>query len=123
MAPKQAYPSPNKSQESKEVELNFYVDISSLSFPQRTRQLNFDLQFKKFYDNFKKLHINIRFANASYQMPSYAKFLMEFLANNMQTDLGTITFNEEYWGCAAKQAPIKNFQLISYITCIHDAHN
>ncbi|XP_016165041.1 uncharacterized protein LOC107607622 [Arachis ipaensis] len=38
-----------------------------------------DSQFSKFLDIFKKLHINIPFAEALEQMPLYAKFLKELM--------------------------------------------
>ncbi|XP_073309913.1 uncharacterized protein [Primulina huaijiensis] len=45
------------------------------------KQLQLDIQFSKFLEIFKKLHINIPFAEALAQMPSYAKFLKEILSN------------------------------------------
>ena len=44
-------------------------------FPTRLVQHNLDKQFSKFFKVFKKLHINIPFADALAQLPSYAKFL------------------------------------------------
>ena len=44
-------------------------------FPARLKQHALDKQFAKFLEVFKKLHINIPFADALAQMPSYAKFL------------------------------------------------
>ncbi|XP_073154071.1 uncharacterized protein [Henckelia pumila] len=88
--------SPRKGKKGKEDDLNSNVDISSLPFPQRARQLNFDHQFKKFLEIFKKLHVNIPFADAIAQIPSYAKFLKEILANKRNlTNLGTVNLNEE----------------------------
>ena len=48
-------------------------------FPARLQQHTLDKQFAKFLEVFKKLHINIPFADALAQMPSYAKFLKEIL--------------------------------------------
>ena len=44
-------------------------------FPTRFKQHALDKQFAKFLEVFKKLHINIPFADALAQMPSYVKFL------------------------------------------------
>ena len=44
-------------------------------FPARLKQHALDKQFAKFLEVFKKLHINIPFADALAQMPSYVKFL------------------------------------------------
>ena len=37
-------------------------------------------QFSKFFDMFKKIEINIPFAEALTQMPNYAKFLEDILS-------------------------------------------
>ena len=50
-------------------------------FLARLKQHGLDKQFAKFFKFFKKLHINIPFADALAQMPSYAKFLKEILRN------------------------------------------
>ena len=44
--------------------------VPPIPFPQRLRKNNIDKQFLKFLDVFKKLHINIPFANALEQMPT-----------------------------------------------------
>ncbi|XP_073153514.1 uncharacterized protein [Henckelia pumila] len=94
--PEQVILSPRKGKKGKEDDLNSNVDISSLSFPQRARQLNFDHQFKKFLEIFKKLHVNILFVDTLAQIPSYAKFLKDILANKRKlTNLDTVTLNEE----------------------------
>ncbi|XP_073153332.1 uncharacterized protein [Henckelia pumila] len=45
------------------------------------KKAKLDSQFRKFLEVFKKLNINIPFADALIQMPSYAKFLKEILSN------------------------------------------
>ncbi|XP_052172112.1 uncharacterized protein LOC127788032 [Diospyros lotus] len=45
--------------------------VPPISFPQRLRKHKLDKQFEKFLEVFKKLHINIPFAEALSQMPSY----------------------------------------------------
>ncbi|PKA48168.1 hypothetical protein AXF42_Ash020513 [Apostasia shenzhenica] len=72
------------------------IDVSSLPFPQRIKQRQLDHQFQKFLEIFKKLHINIPFADALAQMPSYAKFLKEILANKRKlNDFETVCLTEE----------------------------
>ncbi|XP_024963991.1 uncharacterized protein LOC112504285 [Cynara cardunculus var. scolymus] len=51
-----------------------------IPFPQRLRNQKEKLQFKKFFDVFKLLHINIPLVEAIEQMPSYAKFLKDILS-------------------------------------------
>ncbi|XP_073152441.1 uncharacterized protein [Henckelia pumila] len=106
--PKQFILSPRKGKKGKEDDLNSNVDISSLPFPQRARQLNFDHQFKKFLEIFKKLHVNIPFADALAQIPSYAKFLKEILANKRKlTNLGIVNWNEECSAVLLNKLPPK----------------
>ena len=38
------------------------------------------MQFTKFMDVFKKLHVNIPFKDAFEQMPSYVKFMKDMLS-------------------------------------------
>ena len=49
-------------------------------YPQWLRQNKLDKQFTKFVEVFKKLHINIPFADALEQMPSYVKFMKDILS-------------------------------------------
>jgi len=45
--------------------------IPSVPFPERVRKQNTYKQFSQFIDIFKKLYINIPFAEALAQMPKY----------------------------------------------------
>ncbi|PIN18012.1 hypothetical protein CDL12_09323 [Handroanthus impetiginosus] len=49
-------------------------------FPQRLQKQKLKKQFQKFLEVFKKLHINIPFAEALEQMPSYIKFMKDILS-------------------------------------------
>ena len=51
-----------------------------IPYPQRLKKNKLDKQFTKFMDVFKKLHINIPFANTLEQMPSYVKFMKDILS-------------------------------------------
>ncbi|XP_075515745.1 uncharacterized protein LOC142550557 [Primulina tabacum] len=55
-------------------------------FPAALKKSKMDAKFGKLLEVFKKLHINIPFANALMQMPSYAKFLKEILANKRKLE-------------------------------------
>ena len=50
-------------------------------FSARLVQHNSNKQFSKFFDIFKKLHINIPFTDVIAYMLSYTKFLKEILKN------------------------------------------
>ena len=52
----------------------------SVSFPQRLQKARREEPFSKFLDIFKKIEINIPFAEVINQMPIYAKFLKEILS-------------------------------------------
>ena len=52
----------------------------SVPFPQILRKVRREEQFSKFLDTFKKIEINIPFAEVINQMPIYAKFLKEILS-------------------------------------------
>ena len=52
----------------------------AVPFPQRLQKSRREEQFSKLLDNFKKIEINIPFAEVINQMPLYAKFLKEILS-------------------------------------------
>ncbi|XP_016178500.1 uncharacterized protein LOC107620930 [Arachis ipaensis] len=52
-----------------------------MPYPQRLQKASKDKQFSKFLEVFRKLQINIPFAEALEQMPLYAKFMKELLSN------------------------------------------
>ena len=65
-------------------------------FPKRLQKQKFDKQFAKFLDVFKKLQINIPFAEALEQMPSYAKFMKGILSRKLKLEeLETVALTEE----------------------------
>ncbi|KAJ9565113.1 hypothetical protein OSB04_001079 [Centaurea solstitialis] len=66
-------------------------------YPQRLRNQKEELQFKKFLDIFKELHINIPFVEAIEQMPLYAKFLKDMLSKKKKLDdYETVALTEGY---------------------------
>ena len=54
--------------------------IVPIPYPQHLKKNKLDNQFTKFMEVFKKLHINIPFADALEQLPSYVKFMKDILS-------------------------------------------
>ena len=67
-----------------------------ISYPQRLKKSKMDKQFTKFLEVFQKLHINIPFADALKQMPSYMKFNKEILSKKKRlSDFKTVNLTGE----------------------------
>ena len=65
-------------------------------------------QFTKFMDVFKKLHINIPFADALEQMPSYVKFMKDILSQKRRlADFETVNLTEECSAILQRKLPQK----------------
>ncbi|XP_022877998.1 uncharacterized protein LOC111395986 isoform X2 [Olea europaea var. sylvestris] len=60
--------------------------VPPISFPQRLHKQKLDAQLGKFLEVFKKLHINILFADTLAQMLSYAKFMKDILSNKRKLE-------------------------------------
>ncbi|XP_022891706.1 uncharacterized protein LOC111406525 [Olea europaea var. sylvestris] len=70
--------------------------VPPIPFPQRLQKHKLDKQFHKFLYVIKKLYINIPFAEALAQMPSYAKFMKDILSNKRKLeDNETVMLIEE----------------------------
>ena len=70
--------------------------IISIMYPQRLKKSKLDKQFTKFLEVFKKLHINILFADALEKMPSYVKFMKEILSKKRRlSDFETVNLTEK----------------------------
>ncbi|XP_075489545.1 uncharacterized protein LOC142528385 [Primulina tabacum] len=77
-------------------------------FPAALRKAKLDAQFCKFLEILKKLHINIPFADALMQIPSYAKFLKDILANKRKLeDHMTINLTENCSALVQNKIPSK----------------
>ena len=77
-------------------------------YPQRLRKHKLDKQFTKFMDVFKKLHINIPFADALEQMPSYVKFMKDILSQKRRLDdFETVNLTEECSAILQRKLPQK----------------
>ena len=67
-----------------------------IPYPQRLKKNKLDKQFTKFMEVFKKLHINIPFADALEQMPSYVKFMKDIMSNKRRlSDFETVNLTKE----------------------------
>ena len=79
-----------------------------IPYPQRLKKRKLDKQFTKFLEVFKKLHINIPFADALEQMPSYVKFMKEILSNKRRlSGFETINLTEECSAILQRKLPQK----------------
>ncbi|XP_022857778.1 uncharacterized protein LOC111378774 [Olea europaea var. sylvestris] len=82
--------------------------VPPIPFPQRLQKHKIDKQFQKFFDVFKKLHINIPFAEALAQIPSYAKFMKDILSNKRKLeDNETVILTEECSAILQQKLPPK----------------
>ncbi|XP_073118857.1 uncharacterized protein [Henckelia pumila] len=77
-------------------------------FPAALKKAKLDSQFGKFLEVFKKLNINIPFADALMQMPSYAKFLKEILSNKRKLEEhAMISLTENCLALVQNKIPLK----------------
>ena len=77
-------------------------------YPQNLKKIKLDKQFTKFLEVFKKLNINIPFANALEQMPSYVKFMKEILYKNRRlSNFETVNLTEECSAILQRKLPQK----------------
>ncbi|XP_022893886.1 uncharacterized protein LOC111408350 [Olea europaea var. sylvestris] len=82
--------------------------VPSIPFPQRLQKHKLDIQFGKFLEVFKKLHINIPFADALAQMPSYTKFMKDILSNKRKlVEHETVMLMEECSAILQNKLPPK----------------
>ncbi|KAI3729642.1 hypothetical protein L6452_18303 [Arctium lappa] len=79
-----------------------------IPYPQRLRNQRDELQFKKFLDVFKQLHINIPLVEAIEQMPNYAKFLKDILRKKKRlNEYETVALTEECSAMLSSKIPPK----------------
>ena len=84
--------------EMKEIEKQAVIDepFTPIPYPQHLRKNKLDKQFTKFMEVFKKLHINIPFAEALEHMLSYVKFMKDILSRKIRLlDFETVNLTEE----------------------------
>ena len=84
-------------------------------YPQRLRKNILDKQFGRFMDIFKKLHINIPFAEAIEKMSGYVKFMKDILSKKRKLgDYEIIALSEECSAILQKKLPPKLKDLGSF---------
>ena len=77
-------------------------------FPQSLQKANKEEQFSKFLEIFKKIEINIPFADAITQMPNYAKFLKGILSKKKKiVDEGVVSLTTTCSAVIQKSLPAK----------------
>jgi len=81
---------------------------ANIPFPQRLKKQGDEKKFAKFLDVFKKLQINIPFAEALEEMPSYAKFMKELIAKKRKLkEDETVALTEECSAIIQRKLPQK----------------
>ena len=81
-------------------------DNPPIPYPQRLKKHKLDKKFTKFTEMFKKLHINIPFADALEQMPSYVKFMKDILSQKRRlADFETVNLSEECSATLQRKLP------------------
>ena len=87
----------------------------AVPFPQRFQKAKKEEQFSKFLEIFKKIEINIPFADAITQMPNYAKFLKDILSNKKKiVDEGVVSLTATCSAVIQKSLPAKMKDLGSF---------
>ena len=82
--------------------------ITLIPYPQRLKKHKLDKQFTKFMEVFKKLHINIPFADALEQMPNYVKFMKDILSQKKRLEyFETVSLTEECSAILQRKLPQK----------------
>ncbi|KAK9672916.1 hypothetical protein RND81_12G134600 [Saponaria officinalis] len=79
-----------------------------IPFPQRLAKEKLEQRYGKFIDILKKLHINIPFLEAIFEIPSYAKFLRDLLSNKRKlVEHKVVALSEEYSAILQNKLPTK----------------
>ena len=99
-----------KQSKVEKVDKQVSRDLTPLiPYPWRLGKSKLDKQFTKFIEVFKKLQINIPFADALKQMPSYVKFMKDILSKKLKLeDYETIALTEECNAILQKKLPHKS---------------
>ncbi|XP_057443534.1 uncharacterized protein LOC130735621 [Lotus japonicus] len=84
-------------------------EVSKVPFPKALAKKSIDKKFSKFVDVFKKLHINIPFADALEQMAIYARFMKDILSKrrSLKDVDETVVLTEECSAILQRKMPKK----------------
>ncbi|XP_024032153.1 uncharacterized protein LOC112094723 [Morus notabilis] len=84
------------------------IEKKHLTDKEYLKKNNLDHRFAKFLEVFKKFHINIPFAEALAQMPTYMKFMKDILSNKRKLEnFETVTLTEECSAIIQRKLPPK----------------
>ena len=83
-------------------------------FPQRLHKSKMDDQFSKFLNMFKKIEVNIPFAEALAQMPHYAKFMKDIMSKKRKVYEGVVSLSTTCSVVIQKNLPMKMQDLGSF---------
>ena len=98
---------PEKSCELKQKE-KVQAYTPAVPFPQRLQKARREERFSKFLEIFKKIEINIPFAEAINQMHNYAKFLKEILSKKKKiAEEGIVNLTATYSAVIQRSLPAK----------------
>ncbi|XP_024022401.1 uncharacterized protein LOC112091893 [Morus notabilis] len=105
----------NVREEIEKQELPVEKHKPGIPFPQQLKKKNRVHQFAKFLEVFKKIHINIPFAEALAQMPTYVKFMKDILSDKRKLEnFETVALTEEYSAIMQRKLPPKLKDLGSF---------
>ncbi|XP_073273299.1 uncharacterized protein [Primulina huaijiensis] len=97
-----------KVEEPKKVREQQPLPKVNLPYPQRFKKNGLDDQFAKFLEIFKKIHINIPFADALEQMPNYAKFIKDVMSKKRKLqEFETVKLTKECSAILQRKLPQK----------------
>ncbi|XP_061353436.1 uncharacterized protein LOC133298194 [Gastrolobium bilobum] len=92
----------------KEHELSHEYVRSKAPYPERFKKEAYNKQYGRFLDIFKKLHINIPFAEALASMPGYSKFMKDLLSRKHKLqECQTVTLTEKCSAFIQQKIPAK----------------
>ncbi|XP_060177976.1 uncharacterized protein LOC132607913 [Lycium barbarum] len=88
-------------------------------FPQRPQKQKVDLACKKFLEILKQVHVNIPLVELLQELPKYAKYIKDVVANKRRlTEFETVTLTEEYCSRVRSKIPPKLKDSDSFTTSI-----
>ncbi|XP_021739702.1 uncharacterized protein LOC110706094 [Chenopodium quinoa] len=90
---KEKEPKKESTKDKTPLPLNLQPRNERLPFPQRFARSTLDVQFGKFLDVVKSLHVSIPFVDSMKEMPHYSKFLKDLLNGRREVETVSLTAN------------------------------
>ncbi|XP_021755398.1 uncharacterized protein LOC110720653 [Chenopodium quinoa] len=90
---KEKEPEKESTNDQTSLPLNLQPRNERLPFPQRFARSRLDVQFGKYLDVVKSLHVSIPFVDAMKEMPHYYKFLKDLLNGRREVETVNLTAN------------------------------